>query len=456
MSVLLLLSFVVIFPILQRYIQGRGFRRLVKSLFSLYGQLEPVKAFVINTAFFEVDSATPSFTCIASTKERRCMKQLSKEQRIRARDLKRALAFSPPSHQEAFAALLKEYARTCLCRHFHCKPDYLTAAFDTWSSKLTEIFDSLTTEHEPSTLRIPGGFDLSEPVTSEHAKPEHLDSAESLHATPNTQIDKWRALFGIGRVCSAELDSEDDESTDIAWRFEHFSRKSRKSFEDLIHAPLGPSDRESGYLYAFTREGDEDYIKIGFSKKLDSRPQQWSKDCKYDAIVIPHSRATNVVPNANRVEKLIHMDLELQSARRRESKCRTNPECKRRHREWFEVSDTKARSVIEYWIDWMITNDPYDRDGHLKVRCVLAMYLPGAGGEPCRFTSDSSGKSWMGAGNNISTAYAREDTETNLNEITQPLNTIVNDGRVTIRRSASPKTPSQTTGDCYTVEARVG
>lgn len=64
-------------------------------------------------------------------------------------------------------------------------------------------------------------------------------------------------------------------------------------------------------------------------------------------------RTPRKVPNANRIERLIH--IELASKRAQDSgKCAA---CGREHREWFEVDASREGvkeidEVIRRWVDW--------------------------------------------------------------------------------------------------------
>jgi T5orf172 domain len=159
-------------------------------------------------------------------------------------------------------------------------------------------------------------------------------------------------------------------------------------------------DRKPGHIYAFTREDGESHIKIGYTTdSVTSRMAGWRKSCNYEPIILRGSESK--VPNAKRIETLIHMDLELRSLRRREAWCRTNKKCRRSHGEWFEISISQAEAAIEYWISWMQTHTPYKENGQLDERCIVTMHFPPILHESDtsapRFTSDSSARPWFGA-----------------------------------------------------------
>jgi hypothetical protein len=61
------------------------------------------------------------------------------------------------------------------------------------------------------------------------------------------------------------------------------------------------------------------------------------------------------VPHVSRIERLIHQELK---DIRKSTKCAG---CKTEHQEWFEISESNARRVLEKWQDW-IQKHPYERD----------------------------------------------------------------------------------------------
>ncbi|KAF4635386.1 hypothetical protein G7Y89_g2716 [Cudoniella acicularis] len=108
-------------------------------------------------------------------------------------------------------------------------------------------------------------------------------------------------------------------------------------------------------------------LKIGRAQNVQRRLNQWTRQCGYNLSLIRyypyHSttpsaneppRTPRKVPNVNRVEKLIHIELaglRLQG----DGKCGA---CGREHREWFEVDASRegvkaVDEVIRRWVDWV-------------------------------------------------------------------------------------------------------
>ncbi|CZS99945.1 uncharacterized protein RAG0_08198 [Rhynchosporium agropyri] len=110
-------------------------------------------------------------------------------------------------------------------------------------------------------------------------------------------------------------------------------------------------------------------LKIGRAQNVYRRLNQWTKQCGYNLSLIryyPYQASTlsdtNInqlprtprkVPNAHKVERLIHIELNSQRVLG-DGKCKA---CGREHREWFEVDASRegvktVDEVIRRWVDW--------------------------------------------------------------------------------------------------------
>lgn len=98
------------------------------------------------------------------------------------------------------------------------------------------------------------------------------------------------------------------------------------------------------------------FLKIGRAVNVHQRLVQWKKQCEYEISLLrsyPHERSVPApVPNVVKVERLIHLHLEMQGQRvKKECRCGTE------HKEWFEV-EANARAVREVdeivrgWVRW--------------------------------------------------------------------------------------------------------
>lgn len=118
-------------------------------------------------------------------------------------------------------------------------------------------------------------------------------------------------------------------------------------------------------------------LKIGRTQNVHRRLTQWTKQCDYNLSLIRyypyhtsastassfHStrtirdnaipRTPRKVPNAGRIERLIHIEL-AEKRVKGEGKCE---KCGREHREWFEVDASRdgvkqVDEVIKRWVGW--------------------------------------------------------------------------------------------------------
>ncbi|KAH7068931.1 meiotically up-regulated gene 113-domain-containing protein [Paraphoma chrysanthemicola] len=121
-----------------------------------------------------------------------------------------------------------------------------------------------------------------------------------------------------------------------------------------IMKPLKPSAQEDGFIYVFWEEAQFGMVKIGRTNNLDRRLQEWNKKCQLTLKYHPASQRGEfaMIPNVNRIERLIH--IELKQHRRR----RYCQRCDQHHQEWFEVGETLVTRVFNKWQNW-IMQKPY-------------------------------------------------------------------------------------------------
>jgi T5orf172 domain len=122
----------------------------------------------------------------------------------------------------------------------------------------------------------------------------------------------------------------------------------RRFFQTSANARLAPKDKKTIFL------------KIGRATNVHQRLTQWKKQCQYDISLLrsyPYERkreGPRPVPNVVKVERLIHLHLEMLGQRvGKECRCGTE------HKEWFEVgaSTREVREVDEIvrkWVNWSI------------------------------------------------------------------------------------------------------
>ena len=110
-------------------------------------------------------------------------------------------------------------------------------------------------------------------------------------------------------------------------------------------------------------------LKIGRAQNVQRRLNQWTRQCGYNLSLIRYypyhpttlsesdvnrvPRTPRRVPNAHKVERLIHIELNGKRAQGG-GKCDV---CGREHREWFEVEPSRegvrgVDEVVRRWVDW--------------------------------------------------------------------------------------------------------
>jgi hypothetical protein len=122
-----------------------------------------------------------------------------------------------------------------------------------------------------------------------------------------------------------------------------------------VTGSLAKAHNIEGYVYLYEVEGNEGLVKIGYTKALEKRHEDWAFDCNREVkLLYPLSKdELEKVPNAPRVEALCHKELGYCKIR---VDCRA---CLKEHREWFEASPKTCIQVIKKWSQWM-RQDPFE------------------------------------------------------------------------------------------------
>lgn len=171
-------------------------------------------------------------------------------------------------------------------------------------------------------------------------------------------------------------------------------RGKLETLHSVITSELKESNVLSGHIYVFWRPEEPEYLKIGFTTgTFSDRLADLRRSCRSPTYEILY--ATGHIPNARRVESLIHADL--RPVRYIESRCKGSPKCSNQHREWFKASLDTAVKTVEYWAEWMTMLDPYE-DGCLRAKFVRCMFenIDDIRDDACRrFLQDSAGFLWV-------------------------------------------------------------
>jgi hypothetical protein len=114
--------------------------------------------------------------------------------------------------------------------------------------------------------------------------------------------------------------------------------------------PLKRAELDYGYVYVYEVEGNEGFVKIGFTtQNIEDRSAQWKFDCdRVPKILYPRGPAEKI-RHANRVEALCLAELKY---RNMTVICEA---CPKRHIEWVQVPAAEAIAVIQKWTKWIDT-----------------------------------------------------------------------------------------------------
>ncbi|PWI65241.1 hypothetical protein PCL_07291 [Purpureocillium lilacinum] len=212
---------------------------------------------------------------------------------------------------------------------------------EAWRKKLAKPTGSalsrdVATTCRPASIQISG---RSMTITRDRSVPKD----EALSITRDSFSKHWPALYD-----TSPLEIIEDDTTN--------RRPPHARVKRLITTCLNSNDpSDSGYVYAYTVQGNPQYVKIGCTTDtVEQRLREWEFDCNRASTVLYPMPSSTVarVSNVRRVEALCHAEL---SHRRIRIDCKG---CLKPHLEWFEVSAADAIAVIQKWSKWMAT-EPY-------------------------------------------------------------------------------------------------
>jgi hypothetical protein len=255
--------------------------------------------------------------------------------------------------------LLKVLAENAFCYNHKDEQGLLKVA--SWKALIIEIRTEASPElvqSVPIVNNVPGG-------------PENVNQIAGIQETgkrgiyladKNSSLVECHGLLNtshlVDRDAAAHWPSTYDTTPfNIIEKSERLSdyESSYPLVQRTIQQPLNTKDRENGYVYLYEVEGNEGYVKIGYtSRSITIRHEEWEFDCnRRPKILYPNvTGAAIAVQNARRVEALCHAELDHHRIR---IYCRG---CLKQHIEWFEISAEDAIAVIRKWSNWVATQ-PY-------------------------------------------------------------------------------------------------
>jgi len=204
-------------------------------------------------------------------------------------------------------------------------------------------------------------------------------TGEFLSLIPSSASPQTTALL-LSELAKPVSESDDDGFIYMFWLTPELlsSTPPSEAASSLLTPPSRPNPgqrRTSDILNTFastvpnTSNKKTILLKIGRAQNIQRRLNQWTRQCGYNLSLIRYypyhattlsasnanepPRTPRKVPNAHKVERLIH--IELNDRRPQGSgKCGV---CGREHREWFEVEASRdgvkaVDEVVRRWVDW--------------------------------------------------------------------------------------------------------
>ncbi|RAK77453.1 GIY-YIG nuclease family protein [Aspergillus fijiensis CBS 313.89] len=126
--------------------------------------------------------------------------------------------------------------------------------------------------------------------------------------------------------------------------------KPDSNYLQTIRDCLIPRNYKPGYVYAYTVDANEAFVKIGYTtREVSVRHAEWEFECNRKIkSLYPDPAATGVpILHPRLIESICHADLWKGSVR---VDCSA---CQKEHVEWFKISAQKAIDTIEKWSQWM-------------------------------------------------------------------------------------------------------
>ncbi|ETN45138.1 uncharacterized protein HMPREF1541_10015 [Cyphellophora europaea CBS 101466] len=146
----------------------------------------------------------------------------------------------------------------------------------------------------------------------------------------------------------------------------------------MVTTEISSSEVSNGHIYAFRCPDDTKHIKIGWTRTtVVERLYSTRQRCKISTKLLFETKTA--IPNARRIEDLIHWELQSRGFRRRNNQCKKRQEaetCKAVHGEWFEIDPECAKKAIAFWVAWVQWFKPYGEDRLLSIDMAKEMSHP--------------------------------------------------------------------------------
>ncbi|KAM0382887.1 hypothetical protein ACHAPY_003518 [Fusarium culmorum] len=242
--------------------------------------------------------------------------------------------------------------------------EFIVSPASVTSPDPSELFTPLSTVSTPDSLASTLGFE-SRRSSSRISHRKRQDASPTRGAEPRDldilSKDMRRKLNLSGSISGKEEDFDDESSSDTQSQNSEsdkeaatrpklrqpimFSPKNQPAHEVLKCMRKSPGKKGfgSGWIYGFTDPTIRGrHIKIGYTgDSVEKRMKEW-ETCGYKPIVKFEVHMPFAV---KKMEGLIHRTLH------KEAEYASCPaeSCKKKHREWFNISKREAKGVVEMW-----------------------------------------------------------------------------------------------------------
>lgn len=262
---------------------------------------------------------TSSYTCVGARHDSDstpCLMRIGGKRVLKGKRTI-ALIIEPDNypHDDELTCLLKVLASNVICHHHKGQISGLVAQ---WKHRITMIYEAYSAQERPLKSTYSTGF--LRKLKGDPAK--FWDDADDKSAF-RTEIEKDRPSDGL--ACYSLI-------------------------QHKIMEPLKKSELVKGYVYAYEVEGNEGFVKIGYTTRpIEVRSAEWKVECDRAPKVLYPLGPTEKIPHANRVEGLCLAELK---HRNMTVICEA---CPKRHIEWVKIPAAEAIAVIQKWTKWIQT-----------------------------------------------------------------------------------------------------
>lgn len=242
--------------------------------------------------------------------------------------------------------------------------EFIVSPASVTSPDPSELFTPLSTVSTPGSFASTVGFE-SRRSSSRISHRKRQDASPTRGAEPRDldilSKDMKRKLNLSGSTSGNEEDFDDEGNSDTQSQDSELDKEAatrpklrqpiiffpknqpvHKILKDM-KKPLGTRGFRPGWIYGFTDPTIRGrHIKIGYTDdSVEERMEKW-EECGYK----PIEEFRVFMPCAvRRMEGLIHSTLHIEAEY---ASCPAES-CKRKHREWFNISKREAKGVVEMW-----------------------------------------------------------------------------------------------------------